>query len=542
MPEQAANGAPAKPDFDCLIVGAGFGGIYLLHRLRKLGYSCRIYEAGSDLGGVWNTSRYPGARVDTPIPVYEFSFEEVWKDWTWTETYPDAQEIRNYFQHVENVLHIKQYVDFNKRVIGAQYDVSSHRWIVRVQDGTTTTSRFFLVCAGFAAKTFVPDFQGLDKFKGEVHHSSSWPEQGIDVRGKRVGIIGTGSSGVQIIQEWGKSAKSTVVFQRTPNLALPMRQNKTSAEDQNKRKPGYPEFFEKRQRTYGGQPVEPWSKNVFDDTPQDREAFFERRWQEGGFGFWIANYRDLYTDLKANREAYDFWARKTRGRLQDPVKRDMVAPLEPPHPFGTKRPSLELDYFDVLDSPSVQVVDVKKNKIVQVLPDGIRTEDGSFFAVDAIALATGYDAITGSMTNMGLRNVDGVPLAEEWKGGASSYLGMTRKGYPNMFFVYSVHAPTAFSNGPSCVETQGSWIVDAIVKIDGSGLRYIEPTPEAEKEWKDKVNALSDRTLHPLTDSWYMGANIPGKPREQLNYLGGLDFYERECRMTLEDWHGFITV
>ncbi|KAF4820471.1 Baeyer-Villiger monooxygenase [Colletotrichum siamense] len=542
MPEQAANGAPAKPDFDCLIVGAGFGGIYLLHRLRKLGYSCRIYEAGSDLGGVWNTSRYPGARVDTPIPVYEFSFEEVWKDWTWTETYPDAQEIRNYFQHVENVLHIKQHVDFNKRVIGAQYDVSSHRWIVRVQDGTTTTSRFFLVCAGFAAKTFVPDFQGLDKFKGEVHHSSFWPEQGIDVRGKRVGIIGTGSSGVQIIQEWGKSAKSTVVFQRTPNLALPMRQNKTSAEDQNKRKPGYPEFFEKRQRTYGGQPVEPWNKNVFDDTPQDREAFFERRWQEGGFGFWIANYRDLYTDLKANREAYDFWARKTRGRLQDPVKRDMVAPLEPPHPFGTKRPSLELDYFDVLDNPSVQVVDVKKNKIVQVLPDGIRTEDGSFFAVDAIALATGYDAITGSMTNMGLRNVDGVPLAEEWKGGASSYLGMTRKGYPNMFFVYSVHAPTAFSNGPSCVEAQGSWIVDAIVKIDGSGLRYIEPTPEAEKEWKDKVNALSDRTLHPLTDSWYMGANIPGKPREQLNYLGGLDFYERECRMTLEDWHGFITV
>ncbi|KAF4828478.1 Baeyer-Villiger monooxygenase [Colletotrichum tropicale] len=528
MPGHAANGAPAKPDFDCLIVGAGFGGIYLLHRLRKLGYSCRIYEAGSDLGGVWNTSRYPGARVDTPIPVYEFSFEEVWKDWTWTETYPDAQEIRNYFQHVENVLHIKQHVDFNKRIIGAQYDVSSHRWIVRIQDGTTTTSRFFLVCAGFAAKSFVPDFQGLDKFKGEVHHSSSWPEQGVDVRGKRVGIIGTGSSGVQIVQEWGKSAKSTVVFQRTPNLALPMRQNKTSAEEQNKRKPGYPEFFEKRQRTYGGQPVEPWNKDVSDDTPQDREAFFERRWQEGGFGFWIANYRDLYTDLKANREAYDFWARKTRGRLQDPVKRDIVAPLEPPHPFGTKRPSLELDYFDVLDSPSVQVVDVKKNKIVQVLPDGIRTEDGSFFALDAIALATGYDAITGSMTNMGLRNVDGVPLAEEWKGGATSYLGMTRKRYPNMFFVYSVHAPTAFSNGPSCVETQGSWIVDAIVKIDGSGLRYIEPTPEAEKEWKDKVNALSDRTLHPLTDSWYMGANIPGKPREQLNYLGGLDFYERE--------------
>ncbi|RSM04767.1 hypothetical protein CDV31_009934 [Fusarium ambrosium] len=542
MPEHATNSTPAKPDFDCLIVGAGFGGIYLLHQLRKLGYSCRIYEAGSDLGGVWNTSRYPGARVDTPIPVYEFSFEEVWKDWTWTETYPGAQEIRNYFQHVENVLHIKEHVDFNKRVVGAQYDVPSHRWRISTEDGTTATSRFFLVCAGFAAKTFIPDFKGLDKFKGEVHHSSSWPEQGIDVRGKRVGIIGTGSSGVQIVQEWGKLAKSTVVFQRTPNLSLPMRQTKASAEEQNKRKPGYPDFFKKRQQTYGGQPVEPWNKNVFDDTSQDREAFFERRWQEGGFGFWIANYRDLYTDLKANREAYDFWARKTRERIQDPVKRDIVAPMEPPHPFGTKRPSLEQDYFDVLNRPNVQVVDVKKNKIVEVLQDGIQTEDGSFFPVDAIALATGYDAITGSLTNMGLRNVDGVPLAEEWKKGATSYLGMTRNGYPNMFFVYSVHAPTAFSNGPSCVETQGNWIVDAILTIDGSGLRYIEPTPEAEKEWKDKVNALSDRTLHPLTDSWYMGANIPGKPREQLNYLGGLDFYESECRRALEDWHGFNTV
>ncbi|CAG9977402.1 unnamed protein product [Clonostachys byssicola] len=536
-----SNNTSPKPDFDCLIVGAGFSGIYLLERLRELGYGCRIFEAGVDLGGVWHWNRYPGARVDSPIPVYELSFERVWKEWTWSETYPSADELRSYFNHVDNMLHIKKDVDFNKRVIGAQYNVHDCKWYITAEDGSTTTSRFFLVCAGFAAKTFIPDFKGLDVFKGEIHHSSAWPEQGVDVKGKRVGIIGTGSTGVQITQEWAKSAKSTVVFQRTPNVALPMRQSSVTAEEQNNKKPGYPEFFDRRQQTYGGQAMERWHKKVFDDTAQDREAFFERRWEQGGFGFWISNYRDIFTDLKANREAYDFWARKTRARIHNPAKRDILAPVEPPHPFGTKRPSLEQDYFDVLDRSNVQIVNVKQDKIVEVTADGIITASGSFFPLDAIALATGYDAVTGSMTNMGLRSVDGVSLAEEWKNGASTYLGLARRGYPNMFFTYSVHAPTAFSNGPSCIEAQGNWIVDAILKMDATGIVSIEPTAEAEREWKDKVTTLSDRTLFPLADSWYMGGNIPGKPREQLNYLGGLNVYEQECRKALENWDGFIT-
>lgn len=543
MTEPALNsdGLSTKPDFDCLIVGAGFGGIYLLHRLRELGYKCKIFESGSDLGGVWNRSHYPGARVDSPIPVYELSFEKVWKDWSWSERYPAADYLRKYFDHVESVLHIKKDVNFNKRVIGGQYNDSNHRWYITADDGSTATSRFFLPCVGFAAKTFVPDFKGLSTFQGEIYHSSAWPEQGVNVKEKRVGIIGTGSTGVQIVQEWGKEARSTVVFQRTPNMALPMRQTKVTAEEQRKNKPGYPEFFEHRQQTYGGQAVEPWHKKVFDDTAEEREAFFEHRWKQGGFGFWISNYRDIFSDLKANREAYNFWARKTRARISDPSKRDIIAPLEPPHPFGTKRPSLEQDYFDVLDRSNVMVVNIKEDHIVEVAPRGIRTASGAFFALDAIALATGYDAVTGSLTSMGLRNVDGVPLAEEWKKGASTYLGLSRKGYPNMFFTYSVHAPTAFSNGPSCIETQGNWIVDVILKMDTTGLRKIEPTDEAEKKWKDKVNTLSDHTLFPLANSWYMGANVPGKPREQLNYLGGLNVYEQECREALKDWDGFMT-
>lgn len=342
-PALNSDASSTKPDFDCLIVGAGFGGIYLLRRLRELRYKCRIFESASDLGGVWNRSCYPGARVDSPVPSYELSFEEVWKNWCWTEKYPAADELRAYFDHVESVLHIKKDVDFNKRVIGGQYKDSNHRWYITTEDGLIATSRFFLPCVGFAAKTFVPDVNGLSTFQGEIYHSSAWPEHGVNVKEKRVGIIGTGSTGVQIVQEWGKEARSTIVFQRTPNMALPMRQTKVTAEEQRKNKKKYLEFFEQRQQTYGGQVVEPWHKKVFDDTAEDREAFFEHRWKQGGFGFWISNYRDIFTDSKANREAYDFWARKTRARISDPAKRDIIAPLSPPHPFGTKRPSLEQD-------------------------------------------------------------------------------------------------------------------------------------------------------------------------------------------------------
>lgn len=284
-PALNSDDSSTKPDFDCLIVGAGFGGIYLLHRLRGLGYKCRIFESSSGLGGVWNRSRYPGARVDSPIPSYELSFEQVWKDWSWTERYPAADELREYFDHVESVLHIKKDVDFNKRVIGGQYNDSNHRWYITTEDGSTATSRFFLPCVGFAAKTFVPDFNGLSTFQGEIYHSSAWPEQGVNFKEKRVGIIGTGSTGVQIVQEWGKEARSTVVFQRTPNMALPMRQTQVTAEQQTKNKQKYPEFFEHRLQTYGGQAVEPWYKKAFDDTAEDRETFFEHRWKQGGFGF-----------------------------------------------------------------------------------------------------------------------------------------------------------------------------------------------------------------------------------------------------------------
>ncbi|KAJ9248519.1 putative flavo protein [Paecilomyces variotii] len=543
-----SNGGPCssspQPDYDVLIVGAGFAGIFLLHQLRNLGYRCKIYEAGTDIGGVWHWNTYPGARVDSECAIYQLSIPEVWRDWKWSQLYPDRHEIQSYFRHIDQVLNVKKDVEFRTRVIGAQFDKEhSQQWKVETDDGRITTCRFLLLCAGLASKRYTPDFPGLESFRGEIHHSSFWPKEGVDAHGKRVAVIGTGSSGVQIIQAWGKEAASLTVFQRTPNLALPMAQKTFTEEDHAHNESLYPQIFQDRETTFSGYMMNPIPKKTFDVSPEEREAIFESLWQEGGFAPILAGFMDNLLDWDANRALYDFWARKTRARIQDERLKDILAPLKQMHAFGAKRCSLELDYYEQFNKPNVTLVNLRECSITAIEPDGIRTSDGSFHPVDVIALATGFDGITGSMTNIeGLRNTDGVPLANEWKDGAKTHLGMTIKGYPNMFFTLGAHAPSGFSNGPTSIEIQGRWIVDAIRKIDSSGLSYIEPTAEAEAAWKAQVNMITDMTLLGQADSWYMGANIPGKKREMLNYAGGLPLYEQQCRKALESWEGFITV
>ncbi|KAF2115761.1 hypothetical protein BDV96DRAFT_55684 [Lophiotrema nucula] len=527
---------------DVLIVGAGFGGIYLMHKLRQQGFNCKIFEAGKELGGIWHWNCYPGARVDTQIPIYEYSIPEVYEDWTWSERYPGFAELRKYFEHVDKKLDVKKDVAFETRVVGAQFDKPSAKWVIKTEDGRTARARYLLLATGFAAKRHFPDWMGMDKFKGEIHHSSFWPDAGVDVKGKRVAVVGTGSTGVQIAQETAKTAGSVTVFQRTPNLALPMQQKPISEDEQIKRKSDYPEIYKNRMTTFAGFQYDFLQRNTFDDSPEEREAFYEELFKNGGFEFWLANYKDLLFDKDANREAYNFWAKKARARITDPRKRDILAPLEPPHAFGTKRPSLEQNFYEMLDKPENDVVDIKATPIAEVTETSIKTEDGKHREFDVIALATGFDSVTGGMKNMGLRDVDGVDLAEKWKMGTWSYLGMTCSGYPNMFFLYGAQGPTAFSNGPSCVECQGDWIVDAMKKLKDEDIKYIDATHEAEEAWRKNVTELSDKTLFPGTSSWYMGANIPGKPREQLNYAGGIPLYEKECREALNNgFQGFVT-
>jgi len=530
-------------EVDALVVGGGFGGVFCFYELRKAGYKTVIYEAGNDLGGTWRWNCYPGAMVDSEIPEYQLSIPETYKDWTWPSNYPTYEDLRAYFDHCDKVLDIKSNTAFDSVVVEAQFDTNQGRWHVRTADGRTAKAKYLVVAAGFAAKRYVPDeFVGIDSFKGVVHHSSFWPDLNIDVSDKRCCVIGTGASGVQITQNWGPKAKHLKVFQRTPNLAVPMRKKALTAEEQNRAKPDYPELFALREKCFGGFLYTFSERGTFEDTPEEREAFYRKLWEDGGFRFWLGNYKDYLFDPKANREAYNFWAKNVRYRIGDRKARDLLAPLEPPHPFGVKRPCLEFNYYEQFNRDNVELVDIKNNPIAAFTEKGIKLKDGTVHEFDVICIATGFDVVTGGMTAMGLRNINGASLGDEWKKAAYTYLGTTISGYPNMFHLYGPHGPTLLSNGPTSVEVQGRWIVDAIKQIDRQGLKYINPTAAASEQWKKKINALSDKSLFPTTKSTYMGGSKPDKAFEQVNYAGGIPHYHEDIRAALPGFEGFEKV
>ncbi|KAK2800469.1 hypothetical protein FQN51_006038 [Onygenales sp. PD_10] len=529
-------------EVDVLIVGAGFGGVYCLYEMRKLGLKSVIYEAGNDLGGTWRWNCYPGAGVDSEIPEYQYSIPETYKDWTWSTNYPTYKELRAYFDHVDKVLQIKKDCAFDSVVVGAQFNTNEGRWHITTADGRKAYAKYFIVAAGFAAKRYVPEWSGIDSFKGIVHHSSFWPDEHIDVRGKRCAVIGTGASGVQVTQAWGPEAGSLKVFQRTPNLAVPMRKRSLTVQEQEETKAFYPELFALREKCFGGFLYTFSEGNSTEDTEEEQQAFLEKLWQDGGFRYWLGNYKDYLYDPKANRIVYDFWAKKIRDRVHDPRLRDLLAPLEPPHPWGVKRPCLEYDYFEQFNRPNVDIVDIKNNPIVGFVEKGIKLQDGTVHEFDIICIATGFDITTGGMTSMGLRSIHGTNLMDEWKNGAFTYLGTTVSGYPNMFHLYGPQGPTLLSNGPTTVEIQSRWIRDTIKQIERQGIKFIDPTPESAKQWKKRINELSDCSLFPTTKSTYMGGSMPGKVFEQVNYAGGEYVYSQEIRAALPDLKGFNVV
>ncbi|PIG86246.1 steroid monooxygenase [Aspergillus arachidicola] len=529
-------------DVDVLIVGAGFGGIYSLYEMRKLGLKAVIYEAGNDIGGTWRWNCYPGAGVDSEVPEYQLSIPETWKDWTWSTNYPNYEDLRKYFDHVDKVLDIKKDCAFNSVVVGAHFHTVEGRWHIRTADGRTARAKYFIIAAGFAAKRYIPEWPGIEKFKGIVHHSSFWPDEKIDVRGKRCAIIGTGASGVQVTQAWGPEAGELKVFQRTPNLAVPMRKRPLTVEEQEGAKAFYPELFRYREKCFAGFLYTWCERGLFEDSEEEREQFLEKLWSDGGFRYWVANYKDYLYDAKANRVVYDFWRKKVRERINDPKDQELLAPSEPPHPWGVKRPCLEYDYFEQFNRPNVDLVNIKDNNIADFTEKGIKLQDGTEYEFDVVCIATGFDITTGGMTSMGLHSIHGKSLQEEWKSGAFTYLGMTVSGYPNMFHLYGPHGPTLLSNGPTTVEIQGRWIADAIKQMERQGIKYINPTAKAAKEWKAKINELSDKTLFPTTKSTYMGGSMPGKVFEQVNYAGGEYPYSKEIRAALPNFTGFDIV
>jgi cyclohexanone monooxygenase len=519
---------PVEEDLDVVVVGAGFAGLYQLHRLRQLGFSVRVLEAGAELGGVWYWNAYPGARVDSHVPMYEFTVEDLWRDWTWTERFPGREELRAYFRYVDSRLDLSRDVRFGVRVAAARYDDAPRRWTMTADDGRRWRSRFLVLCTGFASRPYKPQIPGLESFQGQWLHTAEWPQGGIDLAGKRIGVVGVGASGVQVVQAAAPVAAHLTVFQRTPMMALPMQQRRLSAEEQARAKAQYPEFYRRRALNWGGYEWPKEERLALESTPEQRRAVFEELWAKGGFAFWAANFADVGLDLRANRLAYDFWREKTRARIKDPAVAEILAPSEPPHPIGVKRPSLEQNYYEVFNQPNVTLADLKATPIEAVTPMGVRTSAGEH-PLDLLVLATGFDAVTGGITQIDIRGTGAASLAERWAGGVRTHLGVASAGFPNLLMVYGPQSPSGFCNGPTCAELQGEWIVRLLAHLRERGLSRIEATPEAEADWNDQIEARIKTTLFPLADSWYMGANIPGKPRQILNYPGGAPLYLHKC-------------
>jgi len=524
---------------DVLIVGGGFGGVYGMHQFRQLGLSVKLFEAGSYFGGTWYWNRYPGARVDSETPYYSLSIPAVWKTFTWSERFPGHEEIRRYFQHADKTLDLSKDAFFNTIVVEARYDGS--QWVVKTLDGGVAHATYLVLATGSSYKTHWPDFKNLSHYKGLLLHSAAYPEEGIDFQGKKVGIIGNGATGVQLVQELARENCELTAFIRTPNIALPMSQRQMSVEEQEAHKAFYESYFRSAKDTTAGFPFNTVNKSIWEATPEEQESLFEELWGRGGFNFTIGNYRDFLTDKKANALFYEFWARKVRERVKDPWKRDVVAPLPQTQLFGTKRPSLEQDYYEMLDRPNVTVVDLNKTPIVEFEETGVKTTE-KVHHFDIVIMATGYDSVTGSLTDMNLYDTDGRTVKAKWQDGVYTYLGLTIDKMPNLFMVYSPQAPTAFANGPAIIEIQIDWIAAAIKKMRDEGIKSIAPKFEAADKWRSDIQTMNEKTLHPLSNSWYMGANIPGKKREQLLYLGGLDTYNKVTHGALDGWRGFEIV
>lgn len=527
-------------ELDVLVVGAGFAGLYQLYRLRQLGFAVKIFEAGEGLGGIWYWNCYPGARVDSHVPVYEYSLGQIWKDWHWTERFPSWQELRAYFKHVDKKLDLSKDIIFNKRIIAAEFDQNENKWHVWDQNGESVRAKFVVMCTGFAAKPYVPDFAGLADFRGECHHTGLWPQQGLDLTGKRVGVIGTGASGVQVCQEAGQQAAHLTVFQRTPILALPMVQKKFDAKTQRQMKKDYPDIFAKRRQNFGGFDFEPAMQSALQVSEEERNAVYEKAWAKGGFSFWSETFMDVIINEEANLTAYEFWRDKVRARIKDPELAEKLAPTKPPHPFGVKRPSLEQNYYDIFNQDNVELVDIRQSPIEKITPTGVKTKDGEH-ALDILVLATGFDAVTGGLIQIDIKGTQGETLKQKWEQGARTHLGVASAGFPNMLFVYGPQSPSGFCNGPTCAEVQGDWIVQCIQDMYNQKIERIEASSEAEETWFQHVETIAAMTLFPKADSWYVGANIPGKPRQILNYPGGLPLYIQQCNASSSNaYAGFV--
>jgi cation diffusion facilitator CzcD-associated flavoprotein CzcO len=525
-------------NYDAVVIGAGFSGLYTLHRLREAGFSTRVFEAGDGVGGTWYWNRYPGARCDSESIYYNYTFsEELYKEWTWTSRYPEQPEILSYLNFVATKFDLRRDIQFKTRILAAHYNEENNRWMIHLNDGTSVSAKYFITGVGCLSAANVPNFNGINNFKGEWYHTGHWPHEKVDFKGKRVGIIGTGSTGVQAIPVLAQEAEHLTVFQRTPQYCAPARNHPYDPEYIRQAKENFSEIKRQMRESQGGQPMVPPTKSALEVTPEERERVYEEAWEKGGLGIFTAYY-DLLSNDAANETAAEFIRSKIRKIVDDP---EVAEKLLPSYFYGTKRPIIDTNYYETYNRENVTLVDVKKAPIKEITRKGIRTTEAEY-ELDAIVFATGYDGMTGPLLKMDIRGKNGVSLKEKWAGGAQTrtYLGIANVGFPNMFMITGPESPSVLSNMPVSIEQHVEWIADCIEYMNKNGVETIEATVEAEEAWSTHCREVAESTLYTKTDSWYTGANIPGKPRGFLIYVGGVGTYRQKCtEIAAKGYEGF---
>jgi cation diffusion facilitator CzcD-associated flavoprotein CzcO len=537
----ADSASPSVERYDALIIGAGIAGMYQLYRLRELGLSVRVFETGTDVGGTWYWNRYPGARFDSESYSYGYSFsEELLKEWNWSEHFSAQPETLRYLNLFADKFDLRKDIRFDSRIVSATFDEAESSWEIVTEDGARARARFLITAVGPLSAHTLPNIEGRDSFQGLACHTARWPHEPVDFADQRVGVIGTGATGVQVIQEVAKTAGQLTVFQLQPNFCAPLHNSPIDEKTQREIHASYPEIFDQCRASHGGFIHQPDPRSALEVSAEEREAFWEKLYSEPGFGIWMGNFADILVNEESNALMTEFIVKKIRERVEDPEVAEKLVPRD--HGFGTRRVPLETDYYEVYNQENVELVDLNRNPIERITPKGVETRDAQY-ELDILIYATGFAAITGAFDRIEIRGEGGKKLKEKWADGPRTYLGLQSAGFPNLLTLVGPHNAATFCNIPRCIEQNVDWVTDLIAYMRDKHYERVEASEEAENEWTKHVYDIASLTLLSKTDSWFTGANLnlPESRQTFLAYAGGSPAYRAKCdEVAAEDYQGFV--
>jgi cation diffusion facilitator CzcD-associated flavoprotein CzcO len=530
-----------RQSYDAIVVGAGLAGLYQLYRLREAGLCARVLEAADGVGGTWYWNRYPGARCDVQSLSYSYSFSpELEQEWTWTEKYPTQPEILRYINHVADRFDLWPDITFGTRVTQARFDDATDRWTVTTDTAGEFDAQFLIMAIGCLSASKLPELPGLERYRGRTHQTARWGATEVRFDGLRVGVIGTGSSGIQSIPIIAQQAADLTVFQRTANFSMPAGNRPLSAAEVAEMKANYPAWRERQRTSRAGIPGEETLDTAVAAPPDERTSKYQAAWEKGELTALIGTYIDILVDPAANETAAEFVRDKIRAVVHDPEVAETLCPRT--FPVGTKRMCLDTGYYETYNRPNVHLVDLRKTPLVEFTPTGIRTSAAEY-EFDAIVFATGFDALTGALNAIDIKGRNGVALASQWSAGPRNYLGLAMAGFPNLFTITGPLSPSVLSNMVVSIEQHVDWITDCIAHLRSAGYTAIEATEAAQDEWVQHVADVGSFTLFPQADSWYTGANVPGKPRVFMPYIGGVGEFRQKCdAVAANGYEGFALI